>query len=190
MPLLRCTLLACSKLVWVCAGPRPLQQPPSVLCEKADRFHDLTRATAHRHCVLPLCLCWSLCRLWPSADAPAPWQGVVRQLFGHLPGKQLLWTAAEGGRWLSTQQCLFPDAACLQSGSTDTTASSSASGVDRIASSTVAADQHSRVSGDEAGSSDGFGPLGQALVQLGLPLAVLPSSVLDMMRKYLVSGFG
>lgn len=112
----------------------------------------------------------------------------MRQLFGHLPGKQLLWTAAEGGRWLSTQQCLFPDAACLlESGSTDTTASSSASDVDGTANSTVAVAQQNSGGGD-AGSSGGFGPLGQALVQLGLPLAVLPSSVLHMMKKYLVRG--
>lgn len=36
-PMPRCTLLACCMTV-VCAGPCPLQQPPSVLCEKADRF--------------------------------------------------------------------------------------------------------------------------------------------------------
>jgi hypothetical protein len=34
--------------------------------------------------------------------------------------------------------------------------------------------------------SRGFGPLGEALVQLGLPLAVLPGSVVDMMQKHLV----
>jgi hypothetical protein len=50
------------------------------------------------------------------------------------------------------------------------------------------------VAGDSSSSSDGstggFGPLGEALVQLGVPLAVLPGSVLTMMTKYLVSPLG
>lgn len=36
-------------------------------------------------------------------------------------------------------------------------------------------------------SSSSFGPLGEALVQLGLPLAALPAGVLAMMLKFLVS---
>ena len=132
---------------------------------------------------------WYCCRLWPSCDAPEPWQGVVRQLYGHLPSRKLLWTAADGGRWLSTQQCLFPDAACMQrdpqglvSGSeAGASFSSKQSGQQgRGTSSTVGSGSE----GEDGG--EGFGPLGEALVQLGVPLAVLPSSVLRMMLKYLV----
>lgn len=126
------------------------------------------------------------CRLWPACDAPAPWQGVVRQLYGHLPSRKLLWTAADGGRWLSTQQCLFPDAACMQQD-----AGAIAGGSQAGASSS--SEQQGQGVGSAAGSGsegehggEGFGPLGEALVQLGLPLAVLPSSVLKMMMKYLV----
>lgn len=135
-----------------------------------------------------------MCRLWPSCEAPEPWQGVVRQLYGHLPGKQLLWTAAEGGRWLSTQQCFFPDAACMQpdsSGSMAGADSQQPSGsVEQQQQGQGAAELSSSGDGSsgnsEGRSSSGFGPLGQALVQLGLPLAVLPGSVLAMMQKYLV----
>lgn len=137
-----------------------------------------------------------MCRLWPSCDAPEPWQGVVRQLYGHLPGKQLLWTAAEGGRWLSTQQCLVPDAACMQQDSPGSMAgadSQQPSGSLEQQQQGQAAAELTRSGDGSSGSSDSgsissFGPLGQVLVQLGLPLAVLPGSVLAMMQKYLVSG--
>lgn len=126
------------------------------------------------------------CRLWPSCDAPQPWQGVVRQLFGHVPGKQLLWTAAEGGRWLSTQQCLFPDAACMQQDTANATNTSSGDSNQKQQEQLVQLDTGGGAAPSNSSSSSGFGPLGEALVQLGLPLAVLPGSVLAMMQKYLV----
>lgn len=102
-----------------------------------------------------------LCRLWPSHDVADPWQCVVRQLYGHLAGKRLLWTAAGGGQWLDSSQVLLPDSACWQ--------------------------QPEQEQQQQQDTSDGFGPLGHALVALGLPLAALPGSVLSMILKYLVS---
>jgi hypothetical protein len=129
-----------------------------------------------------------LYRLWPSCDAPQPWQGVVRQLYGHVPGKQLLWTAAEGGRWLSTQQCLFPDAACMQQDTAEATTRSSDSNQQQEVQVVQPGAGGGLALGDGSCSS-GFGPLGKALVQLGLPLAALPGSVLAMMQKHLVRLF-
>jgi hypothetical protein len=102
--------------------------------------------------------------LWPSKDAPEPWQGVIKQLYGHLPGKRLLWTAAGGG-WLTAAEALFPDAACLQQ-------PQERNGM--------------QASPESNSSSSSLGPLGEALLRLGLPLATLPPGVLQMMLKHLV----
>lgn len=105
-------------------------------------------------------------RLWPAADAPEPWQGIVRQLYGHLPGKPLLWSAADGGRWLTSAQVVLPDAACLAEEDEQAAAAGGGSG---------------------SGSSDEhLGPLGQALLLLGTPLVCMPAGVLTMLQKHLV----
>jgi hypothetical protein len=115
-------------------------------------------------------------RLWPAHDAPEPWQGVVRQLYGHLSGRKLLWTPARGGSWLAPDQALLPDAACWETPPpprqqlSDATQPAGGSDV------------------QQPPAADGFGPLGHALLALGLPLAALPAGVLDMVVKYLVSG--
>jgi hypothetical protein len=118
---------------------------------------------------------------------------VVRQLYGHLPGKQLLWTPAKGGQWVSVQQCIFPDAACLQRDLPSNVSGSQAAVSPSRQQQQLQLEDGSAAghgaddSSSSHGSSSGFGPLGEALVQLGVPLAVLPGSVLTMMTKYLVS---
>jgi hypothetical protein len=101
----------------------------------------------------------------------------VRQLYGHLPDKPLLWTAAHGGRWLSISQCVFPDAACLQQQPFHllTTGEVQQSLLQQQLDDT-----------DSSSSSDGLGPLGQALLLLDVPLLDMPAGVLLMMQKHLV----
>lgn len=112
----------------------------------------------------------------------------MRQLYGHLPGKQLLWTAANGGQWLTVQQCMFADAACLQKDAAHVVDDSTGchdnqqQGINPAAQSAAFSD----VSTAGLGGAS-FGPLGTALITLGLPLAELPGSVLAMMMKLLVS---
>ena len=110
----------------------------------------------------------------------------MRQLYGHLPDKPLLWTPANGGQWLTIHQCMFADAACLQQ---DTADVSNAAGQHALGPTNQQqqAPNLGQEGGSEAGATaDSFGPLGTALITLGLPLAALPRSVLAMMLKYLV----
>eukprot|EP00878_Enallax_costatus_P018109 GHUV01019053.1.p1 GENE.GHUV01019053.1~~GHUV01019053.1.p1 ORF type:complete len:1075 (+),score=289.48 GHUV01019053.1:149-3226(+) len=117
-------------------------------------------------------------RLWPSCDAPEPWQSVVRQLYGHLPGKPLLWSAASGGCWLNVSQCVFPDEACLEQPQ-EAAASADAP--------TVQEDSgRGEVGGAGTTAAAVLGPLGDALLLLDVPLVDLPVDVLKMMQKYLV----
>eukprot|EP00955_Chlamydomonas_euryale_P053802 355618-Chlamydomonas_euryale.AAC.1 len=43
-------------------------------------------------------------RLWPTADAPAPWQRVVTELFRLVADMPVAWTDALGGKWLAPSQ--------------------------------------------------------------------------------------
>lgn len=115
-------------------------------------------------------------RLWPCHDAVDPWQGVVKQLYGHISGKPLLWSTANGGKWLNISQCLFPDDACLEQ--QHKTADGSA----------IAQDGNSKDDAESAGTSavGALGPLGEALLLLDLPLVDMPVDVLNMMQKHLV----
>jgi hypothetical protein len=131
---------------------------------------------------------WLLCRLWPSADAPEPWQGVVRQLYGHLPNKPLLWTAAHGGQWLAISQCVFPDAACLQQQPFHLlTAGEAQQSLLQHNPQQQQQQQQQQQKEDSSSSSDGLGPLGQALLLLDMPLLDMPAGVLMMLQKHLVS---
>ncbi|WIA11333.1 hypothetical protein OEZ85_011456 [Tetradesmus obliquus] len=123
-------------------------------------------------------------RLWPSTDAPEPWQKIVRQLYGHTPNKRLLWTAAHGGSWLAIDQCIFPDAACLQQQPFHLlTAGEAQQGWLQHAPQQNASSESS--SSSSSSSSDGLGPLGQALLLLDMPLLDVPAGVLLMMQKHL-----
>jgi hypothetical protein len=108
----------------------------------------------------------------------------VRQLYGHLPDRPLLWTAAHGGRWLSISQCLFPDAACLQQQPFHLLTA----GETQQSLLQHTPQQQQADAGDSgSSSSDGLGPLGQALLLLDVPLLDMPAGVLLMMQKHLVS---
>jgi hypothetical protein len=105
----------------------------------------------------------------------------VRQLYGHLPDKPLLWTAAHGGSWLSISQCIFPDAACLQQQPFHllTTGEARQSLLQHTP-------QQQLDDNGISSSSDGLGPLGQALLLLDVPLLDMPAGVLLLMQKHLV----
>jgi len=111
-------------------------------------------------------------RLWPAVEAPEPWQGVVRQLYGHLPGKGLLYTAAAGGKWLTGSQVLLPDAACLEQQQEQALQQSQ--------------QQQQQDADAEVYEQQWLGPLGRALLLLGVPLVALPPGVVKMMQKYMV----
>lgn len=114
----------------------------------------------------------------------------MRQLYGHLPGKQLLWTAAGGGRWLPIGQCLFPDAACLQQQlfhllTPDEAAQQQLHLVKDAQQQLHSTNTAGTAAG--AGAAVGLGPLGKALLLLDMPLLDMPSGVLNMMQRHLVS---
>jgi hypothetical protein len=115
---------------------------------------------------------------------------VVRQLYGHLPNKPLLWTAAHGGRWLAIGQCIFPDAACLQQQpfhllTADEAQQSLLQHAPLQQQQQLQLQERQQDAGSSS-SSDGLGPLGQALLLLDMPLLDMPAGVLLMMQKHLV----
>jgi hypothetical protein len=110
----------------------------------------------------------------------------VRQLYGHLPDKPLLWTAAHGGRWLCISQCVFPDAACLHQQPFHLLTAGETQQSLLQHTPTQQLEDSPGGGSSSSSSSDGLGPLGQALLLLDVPLLDMPAGVLLMMQKHLV----
>lgn len=96
----------------------------------------------------------------------------MQALYGRaLRDRPLLWSGACGGAWLAAAKVLLPDAACLVTPQD-----------------AQATEQLNALSSNSSSDSccGALGPLGMALVQLGLPLLDLPQPLLLMLRKHLV----